>query len=114
MFHLGVYRCRLDIIADILDVVSGDAAKKTQIMYKANLSYAILQKYLTELSAASLISYVRERAGYVITGRGREFLQVYKDYSKTNRHVKKRLHEAGAKKKVLERLCSGTYSSSNA
>ncbi len=102
-----LYRGHLDIIADILDVVSGDAAKKTQIMYKANLSYAILQKYLAELSAASLISYEDKRSCYVITGRGREFLQVYKDYSKTNKHVKRRLYEAGAKKKVLERLCSG-------
>ena len=46
---MGNYRGKLDIIADILRVVSGNA-KKTQIMYQANLSYRVLQKYLAEIA----------------------------------------------------------------
>ena len=103
---MGSYRHRLDIIADILDVVSRDA-KKTQIMYQANLSYAVMQKYLAELIDASLLSYEDERMVYVITDKGRDFLRAYSEYSKTNKRAAKRLSEARVKKKVLEKLCSG-------
>ena len=104
---MGSYRRRLDIIADILDVVSRDA-KKTQIMYQANLSYAVMQKYLTELHNSSLIRYVSERMVYIITDKGREFLRAYHEYSKTSKSVKKRLSEMRVKKQVLEKLCPGT------
>ena len=50
------YRDRLDIIADILNVVSREA-KKTQIMYQANLSYKVLQRYLNEIVDASLVTF---------------------------------------------------------
>jgi predicted transcriptional regulator len=46
----------LDIIADILQVVSQNA-KKTQIMYQANLSYRVLQRYLRNITEASLIDF---------------------------------------------------------
>jgi predicted transcriptional regulator len=104
-FSLGNYRGRLDIIADILGVASGDA-KKTQIMYQANLSYAIMQKYLAELTEASLIGFKDEKLCYVLTDKGREFLRTYQEYSKTSKHVEKRLNEARVKKRALERLCS--------
>jgi predicted transcriptional regulator len=99
------YRGRLDIIADILHVVSGNA-KKTQIMYQANLSYKVLQKYLAEITGASLISFEDERRCYILTAKGREFLDAYQEYSKTNRHVEKRLDDVRTRKKVLEELCS--------
>jgi predicted transcriptional regulator len=54
--YLGIYRNRLDIIADILRVVSGNA-KKTQIMYGSNLSYKVLQRYLAVVMKASLVSF---------------------------------------------------------
>jgi predicted transcriptional regulator len=100
------YRGRLDIIADILQVVSGDA-KKTQIMYQANLSYRVLQKYLAEIAGASLINFEDERRCYVLTAKGREFLDAYEKYSKTNRHVEKQLNDVRSKRSILEKLCSG-------
>ena len=104
---MGNYRRRLDIIADILDVVNGDA-RKTKIMYKANLSYAVMQKYLAQMIHSSLISYKAESRTYVLTNKGNRFLENYRDYFKTNEHARKRLNEARVKKKVLEQLCSGT------
>lgn len=104
---MGSYRGKLDIIADILEVVSGDA-KKTQIMYKANLSYAVLQKYLGRLTFAKLISFDYDRECYVLEEKGREFLRNYQDYSKTNSHVRKRLSEARVQKRALEKLCSNS------
>jgi predicted transcriptional regulator len=101
---LGNYRGRLDIIADILHVASRNA-KKTQIMYQANLSYKVLQRYLAEITGASLINFEDERQCYMLTAKGREFLDAYQEYSKTNRHVEKRLNDVLTKKKVLEKLC---------
>jgi predicted transcriptional regulator len=102
---LGSYRGRLDIIADILQVVS-QQPKKTQIMYRANLSYKVLTRYLTEVSEAALINFEDEKQCYRLTTKGREFLEVYKEYSKGNRHIEKRLNEINGKKKILEELCS--------
>lgn len=102
---MGSYRGRLEIIADILHVVSQNP-KKTQIMYRANLSYKVLTRYLTEVSEASLINFEDEKQCYRLTTKGREFLEVYKEYSKGNRHIEKRLNEINGKKKILEELCS--------
>ena len=102
---MGNYRGRLDIIADVLRVVSGNA-KKTQIMYQANLSYRVLQKYLAEITGASLICFEDGERCYVLTDKGRAFLDAYEEYSKTNRHVEKRLNDVRTKKNVLEKLCS--------
>ena len=103
---MGNYRGRLDIIADILQVASRNA-KKTQIMYQANLSYRVLQRYLAEIIEASLINFEYEKQCYMLTAKGREFLDAYQEYSKTNRHMEKRLDDVRTKKKVLEELCSG-------
>ena len=102
---MGNYRGKLDIIADILHVVSVNA-KKTQIMYQANLSYAVMQKYLAEMTGASLISFEDEKRCYVLNGKGRAFLDAYQEYSKTNRHLEKGLNDVRTKKGVLEKLCS--------
>jgi predicted transcriptional regulator len=103
--ELGNYRGRLDIIADILQVASQNA-KKTQIMYQANLSYKVLQRYLRDITAASLISFKTTEQCYVLTSKGQEFLEAYKDYAKTNRSIEKRLNDFDNKKKNLEELCS--------
>jgi predicted transcriptional regulator len=102
---LGSYRRRLDIIADILQVVSQNA-KKTQIMYQANLSYKVLQRYLRNITAASLVDFEDEEQCYVLTPKGQEFLEAYKDYDKTNKSIEKRLSDCNNKKKTLEELCS--------
>ena len=102
---MGNYRGRLDIIADILQVVSQNA-KKTQIMYQANLSYKVLQRYLRNITAASLIDFEEAEQCYVLTSKGQAFLEAYKDYAKTNKSIEKRLNDVNNKKKNLEQLCS--------
>jgi predicted transcriptional regulator len=102
---LGSYRGRLDIIADILHVAR-ENAKKTQIMYQANLSYKVLQRYLREIIEASLLSFEEAEQHYVLTEKGLEFLQTYKDYSKANKFIEKRLEEIYNKRKILEGLCT--------
>ena len=102
---MGSYRNRLDIIADILQVVSQNA-KKTQIMYQANLSYKVLQRYLREVTMASLIEFETTEKCYVLTSKGQDFLEAYKDYAKTNKNIEKRLNDFDNKKKNLEELCT--------
>jgi predicted transcriptional regulator len=75
-------------------------------MYQANLSYKVLTKYLAEVSEASLINFEDERQCYMLTAKGRAFLEAYNEYSRDNRHLEKRLNEINGKKKVLEELCS--------
>jgi predicted transcriptional regulator len=99
------YRRKLDIIADMLSVAS-EGAKKTRIMYGANLSYKLLTKYLVEVRKAYLVSFERRKRCYVLTSKGKQFLELYKEYSRRNRYVEKRLNDANGKKKVLESLCS--------
>lgn len=102
---MGSYRGRLDIIADILQVVSQNP-KKTQIMYQANLSYKVLTRYLRNITAASLIDFETTEQCYVLTPKGEDFLEAYKDYAKTNKSIEKRLNDINNKKKTLEELCS--------
>jgi predicted transcriptional regulator len=107
VFVLGNYRSRLDIIADILSVVKGNgSAKKTQIMYGANLSYTVLSRYLAEVLNACLLKFEGSKCHYVLTEKGKRFLQHYREYSKRNRHVERQLETVNAKRKVLEELCS--------
>ena len=101
---MGNYRGRLDIIADILQVVSQNA-KKTQIMYQANLSYKVLQRYLGDITSASLIRFEIQEQCYVITRKGREFLEEYKDYVRINKRVEKHINDVESKKKNLKELC---------
>ncbi|MCW4003144.1 MAG: winged helix-turn-helix domain-containing protein [Candidatus Bathyarchaeota archaeon] len=101
---MGNYRRRVDIIADILGVVSSDA-KKTQIMFKANLSYKVLTKYLTEILDASLITFEEERQCYMLTSKGHDFLANYKIYYKTNKYLEKRLSHIMRTKRTLDELC---------
>lgn len=102
---MGSYRSRLDIIADILQVVSQNA-KKTQIMYQANLSYQVLQRYLRYITEASLVDFEDKARCYVLTQKGQEFLEAYREYDRTSKSVEKRIHEVNNKRKNLEALCA--------
>ena len=102
---MGNYRGRFDIIAAMLQVAS-KRAKKTQIMYQANLSYGLLVKYLMEARRWGLIHYSRKEHYYTITLRGEEFLQKYGEYSKHSKRVEEQISVVNEKIKALEELCS--------
>ena len=100
---MGSYRDKLDIVADILAVASRKP-KKTQIMYQANLSFRVLQKYLAAISGASLICFEDETQCYALTLKGKAFLEAYSQYSKINKHAMKIVDEVNLKKQTLEKL----------
>lgn len=73
-------RDQLSIIATILDKAQG-GARKTQIMYAANLSFTQLNEYITFLLDQGLIRlHKMDKKGiYITTGRGVLFVQMYSD-----------------------------------
>jgi predicted transcriptional regulator len=102
---MGKYRDRLQIIADILSVVRG-GAKKTHVMYQANLSFTLLKRYLTEVLEAGLVSCDDEEF-YRLTGRGLKFLDRFDEYSMRCERVEEELHHVNNDKTVLENLVGG-------
>lgn len=66
----------LDICADILRVTRS-GAKKTQIVYKANLNFKILKKYLRRLVKKGLLQLAEGRH-YITTRRGVQFLEQHR------------------------------------
>jgi len=73
-------RDRLYIIAEILEV-AGEGTLKTQIMYKANLSFAQLNEYLAFLLETDLLKIIsaEEKTIYKTTRKGIRYLQSYKE-----------------------------------
>lgn len=69
-------RCRLDIIIEILDVISSGTTK-TKIVYEANLNFNIATKYLDLLQEKKLIR--KNGDFYEITGEGQMFLKNAKE-----------------------------------
>jgi len=70
-------RSRTDIIADILSVTL-DGIRKTQLMYRANLSFKIREKYMEILVGQGLINVgSNSPVTYTTTERGREWLKNY-------------------------------------
>jgi len=64
----------LDICGEVLTVARG-GARKTRIVYQANLNFRIVEKYLARLEGGDLL---REDGGiYVTTDRGTSFLEQY-------------------------------------
>jgi predicted transcriptional regulator len=75
------YRSRTEIVGLILEAANGGGATKTKIMYKAFLSFAQLQEYLTMLQNNELIEYEGERRAYRTTEKGMKLLELYENMS---------------------------------
>ena len=73
-------RDKLLIVAEILEITR-EGSLKTQIMYRANLSFTQLNNYLKFLLKINLIKKVKENEKeiYRATEKGTEFLQRYRE-----------------------------------
>lgn len=69
-------RDKIDIIADILKVAQ-NGAKKTHIVYKANLNFTVLKKYIIRLEENGLLMK-NDGGHYITTQKGSQFLEQYK------------------------------------
>ncbi len=99
---LTKYRTRLQIIAEILEIVR-EGAKKTHIMYQANLSYKLLVKYLNEVLECGLVRVNKEDC-YVVAPKGKKFLKRFNSYEERRDHVKDELKMVKEEKALLEQM----------
>jgi predicted transcriptional regulator len=74
-------RDKLDILINMLEVTL-EPCKKTHILYKPNLNYYQLNKYLNELLELGLVKEIQvPYKCYVTTSKGKEFLLIMKNKS---------------------------------
>jgi len=97
---MGKYRGRLQIIADVLSVVRG-GARKTMIMYQANLSYKLLTRYLEEVLETGLVELGSDDC-FELTQKGKAFLDKFDEYFERRRSVEERLNDVLDEKMILE------------
>lgn len=78
-------RTKLEIIHDILREIGEEGTRPTHLMYKTNLSHALLKKYLERLSEQEMIIRVNSKEGTYITltEKGEKQLKSIKRVSKT-------------------------------
>ena len=76
--NTGKRRGRLHIIAEILSIAR-NGSLKTQIMYKANMSFTQLNEYLSLLLETKLIASIKqnEKTVYKVTSKGMNCLRSY-------------------------------------
>jgi predicted transcriptional regulator len=96
-------RRRLDIMRDMLSVMSV-RVRKTKVMYQANLNYNMLEKYLRGLLESGLVECDGD-SYYLITSRGKLFLQEYNDYLERYRQIREEIDETARHRLMLESIC---------
>ena len=101
----GNYRCSTDIVRDIL-IVASVSVKKTWIMYQANLSYTLLNKYLNRLLKQDLVNR-NGTSYYLISKKGLDFLKIYDEYVKKHTKLKEQIKQTAKDRMHLEKRCSG-------
>ena len=99
---MGRYRSRLRIIADIL-LIAGNGAKKTWIMYQANLSYKLLSRYLEEVVNAGFV-ILGKRNLYVLTSKGEEFLKRCNEYHRQCKQLEEQISSVQGERAELENM----------
>ncbi len=80
------YRTSMQIVADVLTVTEQtgqEGIKTTSLLTKANLSHSRLEKFVKNLTGAGLINRIEfdGRHTFVITEKGRQYLESYQKFS---------------------------------
>jgi len=84
-------RNNVDIMADILRVARG-GAKKTWIVYRANLNFKIVKEYLSDLKEHGLLVEVSGSTLFRTTEKGLEFLDQYESFRQFHTVTEDRPH----------------------
>jgi predicted transcriptional regulator len=99
---MAKYRRRFDILADVVRV-TGSGARRTKIMYFANLSYLLLKRYLDD---AVHIGFLREIGDeFAATSKGEKFLERYQQFTGKYSSIKADLEALQCEAEELDRLC---------
>ena len=110
---MGKHRTRLQILKDILSVINDNrGAKKTQIMYRAYLSYKLLVRYLDEVIEAGLVSLDTNNS-YKLTKKGSEYLERYRTYRNSRMILNNNKNHCKDQKLLLEKMCTRSKGSNS-
>ena len=99
---MGKNRDRISIIAAILEVAYS-GANKTRIMFNANLSFKLLEKYLDVVVESGFVCL--EGSKYHLSERGRVFLKRYRAYAMRYVEAQKLLEDLGCERDELDLMC---------
>lgn len=119
MFRLSDFRFKkadhknrgsLDIVNDMLCVAT-ERCRKTRILYDAHLNYRLLEKYLDLLLENGLIESVDD-SYYLITSKGKNFLQDYTEYLEACKRIGEDIRDARETKLALKNMCFNNVSKS--
>ncbi len=100
---LGKNRDRIDIVAAVLKA-AGDGSNKTRIMFNANLSYQLLEKYLRNVIHLGFVA--ANGSDYRLTDEGRLFLLRYQSFDDNRVVVEQSARQLAEEHILLKRLCS--------
>jgi predicted transcriptional regulator len=71
----------MEMVCDVLKVVSAGPTKPTHILYKANMSWKVLSSYLDFLTSSGMLDKEDQEGGkrstYRLTLKGRNVLRLY-------------------------------------
>ena len=98
------YRNKIEVVADVL-AVAREGAKKTHIMYRGNLSFKLVNAYLSVVIKAGLISFDDESGCYVATEKGKVFLDRFKKYKRLVSGLERQLGLIKNEMASLEQMC---------
>jgi predicted transcriptional regulator len=71
-------RNNLEIMVEILSLCK-EPQTKTRVMYGTNLSWEMLQKYLSQLQSKGLLEVHHSRAKYATTQKGLKFVKKWRE-----------------------------------
>ncbi len=93
----------MNIVADVLRAAKNNG-KKTRIMYFANLSHSLLERYLREMVNVGLMNFAGN--GYEVTKKGESFLDRYHDFLSRYNKADGKLKVLMSEKRELEEMSS--------
>ena len=96
------YRRRFDIVADIINV-AGQGARRTKIMYFANLSHLLLKRYLEDALHVGFLQATGEE--FSVTNKGEAFLERYQRFSSRYSRVEQDVEALRREAEELEKMC---------
>ena len=74
----------MEVKIDILQAISEGAGRPTHIMYRSNLSWAVMRNFIKILEVQGLViaSVVEGRKNYALTQKGNRVLETYANVRK--------------------------------
>ena len=98
------YRSKLQIVADVLTAAE-KGSRKTHIMFRCYLSHKVLCKYLDEIVGAGLLRVQGSSEPiYVVTEKGKLFLERFFEYSESRRQMEQSINNVLSDEMTLEQM----------